>query len=143
VDIIFERGKRKSVGRTKENDIVVDDTSVSKLHASIALSSDGKLVLADTGSTNGTFINGNRIAYGKAEPISSSDKLAFGSVEVELEHIQTLRAEPEPVTEAPTVAIGDFEFSSKRSDADGNDISATVESAPDINFTRSDAGTKK
>ena len=44
-------------------------------------------MVADTGSTNGTFINNQRIAYGKAIPIKSDDKLEFGTVEVALNRI--------------------------------------------------------
>ncbi|MEP7149912.1 MAG: FHA domain-containing protein, partial [Acidobacteriota bacterium] len=49
----IEEGRRLSVGRNKDNDIAVDHTSVSKMHASLLLNSGGKLVIADTGSTNG------------------------------------------------------------------------------------------
>ena len=41
-------------------------------------------MVADTGSTNGTFINGERIAYGKAFVVKDGDKLKFGTVEVRL-----------------------------------------------------------
>ena len=43
-------------------------------------------MLADTGSTNGTFVNGERIAYGRAFVIKPGDKLKFGTVEVALEY---------------------------------------------------------
>ena len=59
-------GRRLSIGRGKENDIALDDASVSKMHASLKLDAENRLVVADTGSTNGTFIDGERIAYGKA-----------------------------------------------------------------------------
>ncbi|MDQ6787670.1 MAG: FHA domain-containing protein [Acidobacteriota bacterium] len=87
VKLIFAEGERRSVGRTKENDLWLDDASVSKNHASFALNSEKQLMLADTGSTNGTFINGNRIAYGKAFAIGSGDKLSFGTVEVAITHL--------------------------------------------------------
>jgi pSer/pThr/pTyr-binding forkhead associated (FHA) protein len=40
--------------------------------------------VADTGSTNGTHINGVRIPYGEARPIKEGDVVAFGDVEVRL-----------------------------------------------------------
>ena len=83
----FPPGGRVSIGRTGGSDLIIDDISVSKIHASIAADSDGRLVVADTGSTNGTFINGERISYGKALPISEGDKVRFGEVEVEFEHM--------------------------------------------------------
>src|SRR6476620_5910935 len=77
-------GQRISVGRTKENGLTIEDASVSKIHASLVLNADNQLVVADIGSTNGTFINGVRIPYGKAL-VLSADSVMFGSVEVAFE----------------------------------------------------------
>ena len=88
VELSFTEKQRRSVGRTKQNDLWIDDPSVSKLHAAFVLNSERQLVLADTGSTNGTFINGQRIAYGKANVIIDGDKFKFGNVEVNLTHIK-------------------------------------------------------
>ncbi|HEV8593086.1 MAG TPA: FHA domain-containing protein [Pyrinomonadaceae bacterium] len=110
----FEAGTRVSVGRTKENDIPIDDPSVSKFHASVMVNSDGRIVVADTGSTNGTFVDGERIAYGKAMTVNRNVK--FGTVEVmfAVETIAAPVAKPElPPTEKFTV--GEFEFT-KRSE---------------------------
>jgi pSer/pThr/pTyr-binding forkhead associated (FHA) protein len=82
IELEFTPGKRRNVGRTKENDLVIDDASVSKVHASLVLNNENQLLVADTGSTNGTFINGQRIAYGKAFMIGDADKIKFGTVEV-------------------------------------------------------------
>lgn len=84
IKLVFSAGERKSVGRTKENDLQIDDASVSKLHAALVLNGENQLLVADTGSTNGTFVGGERIAYGKAVPLKDADKLKFGTVEVEL-----------------------------------------------------------
>lgn len=83
--LAFAPRQRLTVGRTKENDLWLDDTSVSKIHAALVLNSDKQLMVADTGSTNGTFINGERIAYGRAFVLKDADKLKFGSIEVALE----------------------------------------------------------
>jgi pSer/pThr/pTyr-binding forkhead associated (FHA) protein len=80
-------GGRISIGRTGSSDLILEDISVSKIHASIAADDDGGLVVADTGSTNGTFINGKRIPYGKAMPLVNGDHVKFGEVEVEFELI--------------------------------------------------------
>ena len=84
-DLKFAQGERKSIGRTKENDVMLDDASISKVHAAFVFNSAGKLVVADIGSTNGTFINGNRIAYGRAFEVRAGDLIRFGTVEVKLE----------------------------------------------------------
>lgn len=87
VELAFSEKQRLSVGRTKENDLIIDDQSISKIHAALVLSSDNQLLVADTGSTNGTFVNGQRIAYGKGVSIKNGDKVNFGTVAVAIEHI--------------------------------------------------------
>lgn len=82
VSLEFSPGTRRSIGRNKQNDLTIDDNSVSKIHAAIVLNKENELQIADTGSTNGTFINEQRIAYGKAIRITDSDKVKFGTVEV-------------------------------------------------------------
>jgi hypothetical protein len=75
-------GKRLSVGRGKDNCLFIDSATVSKVHAAMVLNNDGVLLVADTGSTNGTFINGRRLAYGEAGPVEEGDVVSFGDVEV-------------------------------------------------------------
>lgn len=48
------------IGRSKDNDITIDDASVSRHHATIIQTASG-IVISDNGSSNGTFVNGNRI----------------------------------------------------------------------------------
>lgn len=75
-------GRRLSVGRGRDNELCVNDGSVSKIHAAILMNREGTLLVSDTGSTNGTFINGRRIAYGEARQIEDGDVVGFGDVEV-------------------------------------------------------------
>lgn len=75
-------GKRLGVGRGTDNELCLRDTSVSKIHAALMLNREGTLLVADTGSTNGTFINGRRIAYGEARQVEEGDVVAFGNIEV-------------------------------------------------------------
>jgi len=75
-------GKRLSVGRVSDNELSLNDTSVSKIHAALTMNAQGTLLVADTGSTNGTFINGRRISYGEARQIEDGDVVGFGDVEV-------------------------------------------------------------
>jgi len=75
-------GKRVNVGRVSDNDLSLNDDSVSKIHATLVMSQEGTLLVADTGSTNGTYINGRRITYGEARHIEDGDVIGFGDVEV-------------------------------------------------------------
>lgn len=82
--VLFFRpgGRRVSVGRGSDNDLHLNDTSVSKIHAALVMNREGTLMVADTGSTNGTYINGRRIAYGEARQIEDGDVVGFGNIEV-------------------------------------------------------------
>ncbi len=82
-------GRRLSVGRGTDNNLYLNHSSVSKIHAALKVASDGTLLVADTGSTNGTHINGARIAYGDARPIADGDVVAFGEVEVRFRKVDS------------------------------------------------------
>jgi hypothetical protein len=85
VPLIFKPGgKRLNVGRASDNELTLNDASVSKIHAALLMTSEGTILVADTGSTNGTFINGRRIAYGESRQIEEGDVLGFGDIEVRL-----------------------------------------------------------
>ncbi len=107
IEMAFAPGARLSVGRTKENSLVIEDTSISKIHATLFINNEKQLTVADTGSTNGTFINDKRIGYGKAYPISETDKLKFGTVEVALDYTPK---KIEPVAEEPQNEIKTEQF---------------------------------
>lgn len=93
------------VGRIKECDLYLDDQSVSKHHASLVFSTDGALKVADVGSTNGTFLDGKRITYGKAYEISIEKTIAFGDVKVRFEwEMPAPEIAPEPATTENSVS---------------------------------------
>ncbi|HYE13756.1 MAG TPA: FHA domain-containing protein [Pyrinomonadaceae bacterium] len=75
-------GRRLGVGRVADNDLQLDHPSVSKIHAALVMNREGTLLVADTGSTNGTFINGRRLSYGEARQIEDGDVVSFGDAEV-------------------------------------------------------------
>jgi pSer/pThr/pTyr-binding forkhead associated (FHA) protein len=157
-------GKRLTIGRTKENDIAIDDQSISKYHAAIVLNGDGKVVVADTGSTNGTFVADERIAYGKAVEIGSGGAVKFGVVVVTIEIADVIVPEAEPQSEKPAETevykVGEFEFAKKTSaaipmttdrsaktevilaEATGNDRSELPETEPAIKIDGAECGEK-
>jgi hypothetical protein len=85
VQLVFKPGGRRlNVGRASDNELTLNDASVSKIHGALLMTSEGSLLVADTGSTNGTFLNGRRIAYGESRVIEDGDVIGFGDVEVRL-----------------------------------------------------------
>lgn len=50
-----------SIGRNPNNDVVIDDPLVSRHHLQIIQNENGAIMLEDSGSTNGTYVNGQRI----------------------------------------------------------------------------------
>jgi len=79
-----------SIGRRDDNDLQMDDSSVSKRHASIEFTND-RLVLKDLGSKNHTFVNGESITETEIRP---GDCLRFGKKMYLLEEGRT-RFEPD------------------------------------------------
>jgi len=85
IPLIFKPGGRRlNVGRASDNELTLNDGSVSKIHAALLMTAEGTLLVADTGSTNGTYVNGRRIAYGESRLIEDGDVVGFGDVEVRL-----------------------------------------------------------
>ena len=76
--IQLESGQSKTVGRDRQADVTVDDPSLSRVHARLAVDQDGQISIDDLGSTNGIFVNGT-------EQLSSylmlGDIVRFGRVE--------------------------------------------------------------
>ncbi|WP_093772928.1 FHA domain-containing protein [Streptomyces sp. yr375] len=54
-------GGQVRVGRSADADVPLDDPDVSRLHCAVTLSPDGRVTVADLGSTNGTTLDGTRV----------------------------------------------------------------------------------
>jgi hypothetical protein len=85
--LLIAGGRRINVGRGTDSDLHLNHASVSKVHAALKMDIQHNLLVADTGSTNGTHINGVRIPYGEARPIQEGDVVSFGDAEVRLRKI--------------------------------------------------------
>ena len=96
-------------------DLVVDRTSISKLHC-IIIKTDGLLYFRDLMSTNGTKVNGQKVTRGALLP---GDEVSFASVKFRV-HLGP--AEPEFGPEEATELLTDFPsepvFEDKDSDSD-------------------------
>lgn len=67
------------VGREEGADVLIDNPSVSRRHAEIHLTDDGWIV-EDLGSSNGTFIRGQRIEH--PQSIGLGDEIGFGKFSI-------------------------------------------------------------
>ena len=72
---------RITIGRTSNNDVVIADTSISRLHAYVRRVG-AAWVVADAGSKNGSWIRGAVLEPRKEQPLTSRAVLRFGDVDV-------------------------------------------------------------
>jgi hypothetical protein len=76
-----------------------NDPKLSRQHARIRQTGDGRLQLEDLGSTNGTFVNGQRVAG--ARVLGPGDRVQVGSTTLEVAHAPAPAAAPPPPVAAP------------------------------------------
>ena len=79
--LTFEK-EEVTIGRLAGNDIVLNKGNVSKYHSRIVLK-DGKYIVVDLKSTNGTFVNGKKIAA--PQVVRPSDKIYVGDYIINVE----------------------------------------------------------
>jgi len=71
-----------AIGRLEDNDIVIDDDSfISSHHARIEIRPEGSWVV-DLGSTNGCYVNGQRVADERS--VRKGDRIQVGSTVLEM-----------------------------------------------------------
>jgi len=69
------QNERTTIGRSPDNDIFLDDVTVSRKHA-VLLQSEGEFRIEDLGSLNGTFVNRRRID--SPARLQSGDEVQIG-----------------------------------------------------------------
>jgi pSer/pThr/pTyr-binding forkhead associated (FHA) protein len=73
--------KAFGIGRDKHNAVIILDEKVSKFHAVITFH-QGKGFIRDIHSTNGTFINNNRLVPNKNVELNNNDTISVGNTEI-------------------------------------------------------------
>ncbi|MDG4828818.1 FHA domain-containing protein [Solwaraspora sp. WMMD1047] len=94
------------IGRDASADFVIDDRKISRKHATVEIV-DGRVMLADAGSTNGTWLNGERITDARA--LRDGDRIRIGNVGLRFfdpaaaatDPIGTLHYVPAPTDQVP------------------------------------------
>src|SRR5213593_3699557 len=87
--IFLDKGEKKTIGRSPQADVVIDEPSLSRLHAAVSMTGEGSLEVEDLGSTNGVFINRSRQKTG---PLAVGDRVVFGILEYLVEEAPSIPA---------------------------------------------------
>jgi class 3 adenylate cyclase len=86
-EYVLKPGKN-TIGRKASTGITIEDPSASRLHAVIYYDSQSeKVTITDLGSTNGTFVNRERLSDSK--PLYSNDLIRIGGTTFEISQIVT------------------------------------------------------
>lgn len=72
-------GGIKTVGRATGADFILDAALVSRVHCRLEIAPSGDLEVRDLNSTNGTFVNGERVDIAH---LKSGDRLRIGRVDL-------------------------------------------------------------
>jgi len=102
-------GKDLTIGRDPANDITISDPEVSRKHARLSAQA-GDYVLEDLGSTNGTFVNGQRLMgphiLQPGELILFADNASMVYEEIRIDQDATIISDPS-VTAVPPIEEGE------------------------------------
>jgi len=72
-------GVARTIGRSTGADFIVDAALISRVHCRFSALPDGQLEVRDLESTNGTYVNGERISQAR---LASGDRVQVGRVEL-------------------------------------------------------------
>jgi adenylate cyclase len=110
--IDLQLGRTLVVGRAVTSDIPIYDPTISRRHAEVSLTETGVLV-KDLGSSNGTFLNGAKVAEAEA---AANDVVTFGKVAFRVKEVTAPAPRPQVV---PTPITPPGAFASPKSAAGG------------------------
>ena len=82
IDILNKKNKI-NIGRNPDCDIILDNETVSRYHATIEKTYNGEYIIQDLSSRNGTFVNGQKIK--SFTNVKINDKIFIGRHQISLE----------------------------------------------------------
>jgi hypothetical protein len=103
IDELIMRHSEITIGRKSDNDLRLEDATVSNQHAKILRKDDGYYI-EDCGSTNGTLLNGQPV---KTHKLAPADVIVIGKYTITLEAVNRV---PQPDDLDPTLQIGKKEL---------------------------------
>ena len=93
-----------SVGRGSDNDVVLGSKQISRNHAVLSVL-NGKLYVKDLNSSNGTFINDERIETNESKYLEADDTLGFASFSFQVTAQLAAMDTEEVVADKPTLML--------------------------------------
>ncbi|MFB6264497.1 MAG: DUF4388 domain-containing protein [Bradymonadaceae bacterium] len=130
----LEEGSEVEIGRSSELDMVLVEDMVSRRHARIS-ATDGELEIEDIGSTNGTFVNGDKVQQASLE---TGDRILIGTSIIKLVDAER-PLEVSTGLESETAAGEEME----PSDLDGDDDAERPTTRPDPDADRRGKASKE
>ncbi len=111
------------IGRSSDLDMVLVEDMVSRRHAKIS-SSENEVFIQDLGSTNGTFVNGEKIA-GRAR-LSEGDRILLGTSIIRVVSVDGVGADQSEAEARRKLEVQ----SSQRQQTQGRPMSGVIEEIP-------------
>lgn len=94
-----------TIGRKADNDLVIDNLAVSNHHARVAMLDDG-FVIQDTGSTNGIFLNGEKVTQ---HALKYGDQIMIGKHVVVFQDDAAVESLPAAAERSNVLRFGRYE----------------------------------
>src|SRR5262245_32408727 len=114
------------IGRSSDLDMVLVEDMVSRKHAKIS-TQGGQIVIQDLASTNGTFVNGEKV---KKMRLKEGDRILIGTSIIKLVAMEAASAQGQP-SEAEARARLESNAARRQSTANaGRPMSGSVEEIP-------------
>lgn len=104
LDEMYVSHETLKIGRSANNDIRLDDATVSSHHAEIIQSPDG-VIIRDCGSTNGTYVNGHAV---NNDTLKDEDVIVIGKLTISYfaDNAQPIHDDVDPTT---TISRGEMQ----------------------------------
>jgi pSer/pThr/pTyr-binding forkhead associated (FHA) protein len=93
-----------TIGRSASCDFAINSPFLSNFHSTIRIEAQG-IILTDLDSTNGTFVNDQKV---QALKLNDGDKVRFGSIRYSLKFYQTLESDSEKTQLLKNDAVLEF-----------------------------------
>ena len=126
----YDLGAFNTLGRHPDNTVQVLDRIVSKEHCRIILGPNGRYMLRDIGSLNGTFVNGEKISE---HTLTTGDQISLGNTVLQFEE----EAAPDDKVRKVTMMPGQVQ-SHVQSSVDANNRFLPAAQINDMNALRTD-----